>query len=494
MPKECAACKQPASVLVRLHKGEKTIVVSLCQKCLIRLSKMTRVEILETIPQESENKPIPVSRKVSPVKRSKKPLLITVVALLILASIVGTIIFVVPLIKKAILKDSLENNSPTESVSDVPTTPEQIYEYASLATVEITAIGDDFISTGTGFFCDTSDYLITNYHVIEGTSEAYITIHDGGRYDITGFYGYDETKDIALLTTTYAPQTILKSCADDIKTGESVYVIGSSEGLTASFSSGIVASSERVFDDLSYIQITAPISHGNSGGPVLDSKGEVVGIASASFEEGQNLNLAIPICMVKETSKHVQSLLLEKKQRNRSISVHEFSETFNALVDHIKFYGERTDLSISERIWTSYKYEYKSDATNESISMIYYASNNQIRWTYYSGEYAVLLDFSIDMYPSFNVEIAFSSNASDYSHLIDSEQTFLFSDVKTTDNELHFEIQEIQGDSEMWLSGQKKLAYNRAFNKRLDDILSLFTEFCDDTSFSYDLYDFGFIQ
>ena len=84
MPRECASCKQqPATVLARLHRDERSIVVPLCQQCLIRLSQKTRVEILETITsQESVGKKNVRQKAVHPIKRSKKPLLITVVVLL----------------------------------------------------------------------------------------------------------------------------------------------------------------------------------------------------------------------------------------------------------------------------------------------------------------------------------------------------------------------------------------------------------------------------
>src|SRR5262249_3421737 len=73
--------------------------------------------------------------------------------------------------------------------------------------------------------------------------------------------------------------------------GDEVYVVGNPEGLEGTFSQGII-SSLRGND---YIQITAPISHGSSGGPVLNKNGEVIGVAVGLIEEGQNLNFAIPV-------------------------------------------------------------------------------------------------------------------------------------------------------------------------------------------------------
>ncbi|MCR5682022.1 MAG: S1C family serine protease [Clostridiales bacterium] len=273
-------------------------------------------------------------------------------------------------------------NMETQTVSetlpdlDLPMTPEQIYEYASAATVEITAIGDDFISTGTGFFCDSDAYLITNYHVIEGAREAYITISDGGRYDITGYLGYDEALDIALLETTYSPKTILKSCSETICTGEAVYTIGSSEGLTASFSSGIVSKSSRELNGHSFIQITAQISHGNSGGPVLNSAGDVIGISTATIESGQNLNFAIPIHEISRVSTD------SSQSRVDLVTVSHYHEAYKLLRDYIINYGEIVD---TEQYGVCYFYEFIDPFFEYLVDLVASADTIGVLWEPYNG-------------------------------------------------------------------------------------------------------------
>ena len=79
--------------------------------------------------------------------------------------------------------------------------------------------------------------------------------------------------------------------------GESVFAIGNPEGLEKSISTGIIAAT-REMDGHSLLQITAPISHGSSGGPVLNSSGEVIGVSVGMLKEGQNLNFAIPVAKV----------------------------------------------------------------------------------------------------------------------------------------------------------------------------------------------------
>lgn len=174
-------------------------------------------------------------------------------------------------------------------------TAEELYELVSPSVVEITGKTSLGSSTGTGFFYDNKGTVVTNYHVIEGCTSAEIMLTNGSIYKVDKVLGYDIDRDIAILSTKCTSSTPLKIRETPVKTGETVYAIGSSLGLSGSLSDGIISSAEREIDGQIYIQTTAPISHGNSGGPLLDKEGKVVGITSASFIDGQNLNLAIPV-------------------------------------------------------------------------------------------------------------------------------------------------------------------------------------------------------
>ena len=194
-------------------------------------------------------------------------------------------------------------NTPKPTATLVPTKPasltaEDIYEMAIASVVEITGKSSNGTSTGTGFFSDKNGTVVTNFHVIDGCSTATITLSDGKTYEVKKVLGYNESKDIAILSINCTSSIPLQFRKSNVKTGETVYAIGSSLGLEGSLSDGIVSTAEREVDGNVYIQTTAPISHGNSGGPLLDKDGYVVGITSASFVDGQNLNLAIPIAEV----------------------------------------------------------------------------------------------------------------------------------------------------------------------------------------------------
>ena len=150
------------------------------------------------------------------------------------------------------------------------------------------------VSLGSGFFA-AQGKIASNLHVVEGASRGYAkVVGQQAKYSIEGIIGIDPDHDLVLLkiSATLTPPLSIGN-SDSVEVGESVYAVGNPQGLEGTFSQGIVSSIREVGSD-KLLQITAPISPGSSGGPVLNSKGEVVGISVAIFKGGQNLNFAIP--------------------------------------------------------------------------------------------------------------------------------------------------------------------------------------------------------
>lgn len=150
------------------------------------------------------------------------------------------------------------------------------------------------VSLGSGFFVE-EDIITTNTHVIEGGVTGYAKIvGKKTKYDIIGFVGCDTERDLVLLKL-YGAMASKLPIGDSrrVVIGEEIYVVGNPQGLEGTFSQGIVSGIRQV-DSETILQITAPISPGSSGGPVLNTQGEVIGIAFATFKGGQNLNFAIP--------------------------------------------------------------------------------------------------------------------------------------------------------------------------------------------------------
>jgi len=149
------------------------------------------------------------------------------------------------------------------------------------------------IGQGSGFFVGPN-LIATNYHVIEGASEAFCyTNSSASKYEIEGFVAVDKKVDLVILKVKGLNKPAIKMATSTPTPGQKVYVLGSPKGLPATITDGIV-SGLRDWDGTKLIQISAPISHGSSGGPVLNANGLLVGIAVGAFEDGQNLNFAIP--------------------------------------------------------------------------------------------------------------------------------------------------------------------------------------------------------
>lgn len=184
-------------------------------------------------------------------------------------------------------------------------TANEVFAKASQFTVEIITYKENGtgLSVGTGFFIDNNK-IVTAYHVINAAHFAKIKTPDGEIHSIKKVLGYDKYKDIAILETDFTSQHTAK-ITSDVKTGDVVYALGSTKGYTGTFTQGTVACEKRVLTELGngveYIQFTAPVSEGNSGGPVLDEYSNVIGMVALSNEAGQNINFALPVTEIAKT-------------------------------------------------------------------------------------------------------------------------------------------------------------------------------------------------
>ncbi len=169
------------------------------------------------------------------------------------------------------------------------------------------------VSSGTGFFVSSDGRVITNHHVVEGAAKVTATLSDGRKIDALGVLGYDADKDLAIVKLPgkgYPALTLFESSS--LRAGDDVVVIGSPMGLSGSLSAGIVSAirsqkSRDEDEDESIpkedrkpnawgIQITAPISPGSSGSPILNLGGQVIAVAVGKVGGGgENLNFGIPI-------------------------------------------------------------------------------------------------------------------------------------------------------------------------------------------------------
>jgi hypothetical protein len=161
---------------------------------------------------------------------------------------------------------------------------------------------------GTGFFIGSDGTLVTNHHVIDSVDDVRVKLMDGSWAEEVELLTQDADADIAILRISPAPAVdpVVLGDSDKVEVGERAISIGNPLGLEHTLTDGLI-SARRTLRGRRMIQMSTPISPGNSGGPLFNLRGEVIGVSTATmsggFGGGQNLNLAMPINTVKEMIK-----------------------------------------------------------------------------------------------------------------------------------------------------------------------------------------------
>jgi len=197
-------------------------------------------------------------------------------------------------------------------------TPAELFKRLAPAVVTILMMDDkgDETSGGTGFVIDRAGTTVTNHHVIAGGRKIRVKFIDGAAYEDVTLLRDDATNDLALLRLDLpkpksgsppAFEPLKLGDSDAVVVGERAISIGNPLGLDHTLTDGLV-SARRVIDGRSWIQMSVPVSPGNSGGPLFNMRGDVIGVTTAQigglFGRGQNLNIAVP---VKILAQHVQA-------------------------------------------------------------------------------------------------------------------------------------------------------------------------------------------
>ena len=208
-----------------------------------------------------------------------------------------------------VAKQSVTQHRPRED----KLSPPELYKHISpcVVCVENYDDSDKLVAFGSGFFVSGDGRVATNLHVIQGAHKVAVCLNDGTTLPLRIVIGMDQDNDLAVLDIGGTGHDFIPISTRLPEVGTRVYAIGNPEGLDNSLSEGIV-SGWRKIDDVLFIQITAAISAGSSGGPLLSPDGTVIGITTASLHGGQSLNLAIPASMLRS--------LLDKAQQPFSLA------------------------------------------------------------------------------------------------------------------------------------------------------------------------------
>lgn len=159
-------------------------------------------------------------------------------------------------------------------------------------------------SLGSGFAIG-ENCIVTNAHVIENVHSITLTSYEGDKYTAS-LLGIDEDKDIAVLIIKDASFPYLKMAnLSTVKIGDDIYAIGAPKGMAYTLTKGTVSAKERIVENESFIQIDAAINEGNSGGPLLNDAGEVLGMNTMKMTDSEGIGLAIPADRIASTLKEL---------------------------------------------------------------------------------------------------------------------------------------------------------------------------------------------
>jgi putative serine protease PepD len=227
--------------------------------------------------------------------------------------------------KTVIQQVPVESSEPTASNSTL--TAAEIYRNSQRSVVEIT-VGSVQVDPfggeqqqrgqGSGFVYDSEGHIVTNDHVVEGAETVSVRFWNGNTYDAT-VVGADPSTDLAVIKVD-APDSVLHPLtvgdSSDVQVGNTVFALGSPFGLEDSFTSGIVSALHRQIEapnDFTIndsIQTDAAINHGNSGGPLLNSSGEVIGV-NAQIAGNTGANVGIGFAIPSNTVKKIAAQLID---------------------------------------------------------------------------------------------------------------------------------------------------------------------------------------
>ncbi len=189
------------------------------------------------------------------------------------------------------------------------------------------------IAEASGFVISADGRIVTNHHVVAGARSATVKLNNGAFFPVEGIVADDPDHDLAIIKVAGKNlPTLTLANSDRISVGEHVLAIGSPLGLENSVTDGIVSALRDDSKGRSWIQTTAPASHGNSGGPLLLMDGKVAGVLTWKASEGENLNFAVP-------SKSILPLLTDSTVRPLGSTAKQDSST--------------TPPPVGEKVWTS---------------------------------------------------------------------------------------------------------------------------------------------
>jgi S1-C subfamily serine protease len=296
-------------------KGDEIISAAECSRCGIIYNKWKPAEDQESkVLSIKSPEPVSPDQSLNNKKNIERKLIFAlgIVALIILANS-----FFIPQLIKYFKQEKNEKSNPQlpQVYDERENSPNNMPNYnlpsgaqipmaqkAELSLAEIVKKTSQSVvvvktssGVGSGFFINSQGYIVTNKHVLTNTGNAEIKTATGNVYKINSIVAEDYDGDLVIASSeaveSESVPVILNVNLPEV--GEKVVVIGNPLGLEQTVSDGIVSAIRSNQQAIKFIQITAPVSMGNSGGPLLNMRGEVIGVATFQYRQGQNLNFCV---------------------------------------------------------------------------------------------------------------------------------------------------------------------------------------------------------
>lgn len=236
--------------------------------------------------------------------------------------------------------------------------------------------------SGTGFYSQEDDVVITNYHVVSGSLEVSIEGQDKNRCLAKVVY-VNPGKDIAFLKVENLPKptsAALTQHKTETNSRDKVMVLGYPFGMPYTITEGIVSNPRQIIDGSNYIQTDAAINPGNSGGPVINEKGELIGIVTSKFTGADNMGFAIPVETLREELEIVSEL-------SNGLTVGCYS--CNGLIEEKASYCPNCGNDIDEKIFEENLLSDFSLKVEEAITKLdinpVLARSGRERWYFHQG-------------------------------------------------------------------------------------------------------------
>ncbi len=197
--------------------------------------------------------------------------------------------------------------------------PETIYRQTlpSLATIEVKTRDDEKL-IGAGFLAMHDGVAVTAWHLLSDARHVSARFADGSLVEVSGVIDFDETRDVALVRLTATNHPLAALAATNPPIGARAYAVGAPKGYEFSISEGLISQNQYI-DGFTQDQFSCPISPGNSGGPLLNSAGEVVGVVTWSQKDAQNLNFATPASCLLKLNSHADPIPWSQLKHHKSM-------------------------------------------------------------------------------------------------------------------------------------------------------------------------------